>query len=655
MAGNLLNIGKSGLFAAQAGLSTAGHNIANANVAGYSRQTVVQSSALAQDYGYGFVGSGTEVTQIKRYSDSFLDSQVRGAQASKSSLDSYYAQISQVDNLLADTTSGLSPALQDFFKGVQDVASNPASVASRQALLSTADSLAARFQGLNGRLEEIREGVNTQIDSNVTLINSYAQQIAKLNEDIGAASTNMNRQPNDLLDARDQLVAELNKQIKTIVVPGDNNSLTVSIGNGQPLVVGRKSFELAVTTSPTDLNRTQVGYVSGDKITVLGDNTLNGGELGGLLEFRSGTLDRAQNSLGRIAITLAATFNDQHHLGQDESGAMGGDFFTEGTAFVGRNRNNSLASTTEVTAIVSDPSKLTQSDYTVEFDGTNYMVTRQTDQQKTIIAPYPQATAQTIDGVDFSITGVAGTGDSFVVRPTINGAASFSVELKDRTKVAAAAPISTSAPVSNTGTGKIGEGSIDAAYLTPGNALTGPVTLTYANPGNTLSGFPVDKEIKVTDTNGTVNTYAAGTADIPYKAGSVYNFGGVNISFTGTPANGDTFGVAVNTSGVGDNRNMRALGALQAKNIVEGNTATYQSAYAELVSFVGNKTREVQVNGEAGAALLAQAKGAQQDVAGVNLDEEATNLLRYQQAYQAAGKVMQIASTLFDTLLSLGR
>ncbi len=654
MAGNLLSIGKSGLFAAQAGLSTTGHNIANANVAGYSRQVVVQSTASAQDYGYGFVGSGTQVAQIKRYSDAFLDSQVRNAQASKSSLDSYYSQIAQIDNLLADPSAGLSPALQDFFKGVQDVASNPASIPSRQALLSAADSLAARFQGLNGRLDEIRDGVNTQITTNVNLINSYAQQIAQLNQDIALATTSPTRQPNDLLDARDKVIADLNTKIKTTVVPGDNNSMTVSIGNGQPLVVGQKSFELAVTTSPTDFNRVQVGYVSNGNVTVLGDNALSGGDLGGVLEFRSGTLDRAQNSLGRIALTLAATFNDQHRLGQDQNGAMGGTFFTEAAAFVGRSRDNSVASTTEVKANVSDPSQLTQSDYTVDYNGSQYIVTRLSDSQQTLIDPYPQATAQTIDGVDFDITGVGAAGDSYLVRPTINGAASFAVELNDRNRLAAAAPITTSAPISNTGSGKIGEGSVDAAYLQPGNALTSPVTLTFTSPGDTLSGFPAGQAIKATD-NGVVTDYPAGTPSIPFKAGVTYNFGGINLTFTGKPATGDTFSVGPNTSGVGDNRNMRALGALQTKNIVEGNTATYQSAYAEMVSFVGNKTREVQVNGAAGGALLAQAKAAQQDVVGVNLDEEATNLLRYQQAYQAAGKVMQIASTMFDTLLSLGR
>ncbi|MFP5392104.1 MAG: flagellar hook-associated protein FlgK, partial [Gammaproteobacteria bacterium] len=393
MAGNLLSIGKSGLFAAQVGLSTTGHNIANANVAGYTRQVVQQQSSQAQDYGYGFVGSGTQIAAIKRYSDTFLNAQVRTAQASTSSLNSFHAQISQVDNLLADTTSGLSPALQDFFKGVQDVASNPASVASRQALLSTGDSLAARFQGLNGRLQEIREGVNSQITSSVTEINSYARQIAQLNDEIGHFATTDQRQPNDLLDARDKLVAELNKQIKATVVPGTNNSLTVSVGNGQPLVVGTKPFELAVTTSPTDTSRVQVGFITGGTVTVLGDNALSGGELGGLLEFRATALDRVQNSLGRIAVTLASTFNAQHRLGQDEAGVAGGDFFAEATAYVGRNRNNNALSTTEITASVSDPSQLTQSDYTVTFDGSNYVVKRQSDNQETVINPFPQTEA----------------------------------------------------------------------------------------------------------------------------------------------------------------------------------------------------------------------------------------------------------------------
>lgn len=653
MPGNLLSIGKSGLFAAQAGLSTTGHNIANANVAGYNRQVVVQATSLAMDEGYGFSGTGTQIAQIKRYTDEFLNVQVRNAQASSSALNAYYGQISQIDNLLADTTAGLSPALQDFFRGVQDVAGNRASIPSRESMLSAADTLAARFQSINGRLEEIREGVNSRIKSSVTLINSYAGQIAQLNEQIGAFTTSETRMPNDLMDKRDQLVMELNKQVKATVVRGDNNSLTVSIGSGQPLVVGKQAFQLAASVSPTDLTRVEVGYVTGSKVTVLPEGALPGGELGGILDFRSGSLDPAQSSLGRVAIGLASTFNAQHRLGLDLNGLPGGDFFAQAPAYVGKNIHNATASTTAVTAAVSDPTQLVESDYKVEFDGTNYNVIRLSDNQVTPIVPYvPAGTTQTIDGVDFTISGLAAAGDNFLVRPTISGASDFKLLISDVAQIAAAAPVATSVPVSNKGNAKISEGVVDANFLTTPPAL--PVTLTFDIASGDLLGFPAGLAVTVVDSAGVSTTYPAPPAAVPFSAGATYTFGGVSVTMSGVPADGDTFRIAANTSGTGDTRNVGLLGALQTKNIFNGGSATYQSAYAQLVSAVGNKTREVQVNGEAGDALLAQAKGTAQDVSGVNLDEEAANLLKYQQAYQAAGKVMQVASTIFDTLLSIG-
>ena len=652
MAGNLLNIGKTGLFAAQAGLSTTGNNIANANVPGYSRQRIEQAAAPGQNTGSGFVGSGTMVTDIRRYSDAFLTTQVRNATSTNSALGTFHAQISQVDNLLADPLSGLSPALQDFFKGVQDVASNPASTASRQSLLSSANALTARFQGINGRLQEIRDGVNGQIGAKVTLINSYADQIAALNDQIAGASTSGQQMPNALLDKRDQLVLELNKQVKTNVVAGDNNSITVSIGNGQPLVVGKRSFDLAEMTSPTDPTRTEIGYVTGGKPVLLAESSLTGGELGGLFEFRSTSLDRAQNSLGRIAITMADAFNDQHQLGVDASGQPGGPFFTVADPYVAASSNNSAASTVTVGATISDPKQLTQSDYKVSFDGTNFNVTRLSDNQITQINPYPQTVAQTIDGIDFAVAGGATAGDQFLVRPTINGAAQLNVALTDRSKIAAGAPIVTSVPLSNHGNATISPGSVDAAYL--GNALAAPLTLTYSATTSGLSGFPATQAVTST-LNGVSTVYPAGTTPIPYTAGATYAFGGISVTLAGAPADADTFTIGPNLGGVGDNRNMALLGKLQTDGLLDGGKTNLQTSYAELVSFIGNKTREVQVNGEASDALLSQATEAQQSVVGVNLDEEAANLLRYQQAYQAAGKVMQIASTLFDTLLSLGR
>ncbi len=654
MSGNLLSIGKTGLFAAQAGLATTGHNITNANVAGYNRQVVVQATGPMLDTGVGFQGTGTQVSQIKRYSDEFLNSQVRNAQASKSGLDSYYAQISQIDNMLADQTAGLSPSLQSFFKGVQDMAANRASVPSRQAMLSAADTLATRFQALDARFGEIREGVNSTIETSVTMINSYANQIAQLNEQIGNFASASQNVPNDLLDKRDQLVMELNTHVKANVMPGDNNSLTVSIGSGQPLVVGQRAFQLAAVKSPTDLTRLEVGYVTGNKVSTLADNALSGGTLGGALEFRTKTLDPAQSALGKVAIGLAFEFNAQHKLGLDQGGNPGKDFFSVAPAYVGKNINNALSSTTTVEATVSDPSKLVDSDYKVEFDGTNYNVVRLSDNQKTAVTPYnPAGTTMTIDGVDFRIGGAAAAGDEFLVRPTIGGAANFNVLVKETSGIAAAAPIVTSEPLSNTGTAKIKESRVTEDFLTAPATL--PVTLSFDSTSGNLSGFPAGMAVRVVKSDGTVTDFPAPPTNVKFEAGSTYTFGGVSVTMSGTPGNGDTFTIAGNAGGVGDTRNIGLLGDLQTKNIFNNGSATLQSSYAQLVSTVGNKTREVQVNGQAAEALLAQTKTAAQDVSGVNLDEEATNLIKYQQAYQAAGKVMQIAGTIFDTLLSIGR
>jgi len=652
MSGNLLSIGKSGLFAAQAGLSTTGHNITNANVAGYNRQVVVQATAPMLDTGVGFQGTGTQIAQIKRYSDEFLNSQVRNAQASKSGLDSYHSQISQIDNMLADQTSGLSPSLQSFFKGVQDMAAHRASVPSRQAMLSAADTLATRFQALDARLGEIREGVNSTIESSVTMINSYAQQIADLNDKIGSFAAAQQRAPNDLLDKRDQLVMELNTQVKANVMPGDNNSLTISIGSGQPLVVGARTFQLAATKSPTDLTRLEVGYVTGSKVTVLADNALSGGQLGGALDFRSKTLDTAQSALGKVAIGMALEFNAQHKLGLDQNGVAGKDFFSVAPAYVGKNINNALSSTTAVQAVVSDPSKLADSDYKVEFDGTNYNVIRLSDNKSTAVTPYSAAgTTMTIDGVDFTISGTAAKDDNFLVRPTIGGAANFNLLVGNVGEIAAAAPIVTSEPLSNTGNAKISESKVDENFLT--GAPTLPVTLSFNSTTGNLSGFPAGAAVSVKNSAGVVTNYPAPATNVAFAAGSTYTFGGLSVTMTGVPGNGDTFTIASNSGGVGDTRNIGLLGDLQTKNIFNNGSATLQSSYAQLVSTVGNKTREVQVNGDAADALLTQAKASAADVSGVNLDEEATNLIKYQQAYQAAGKVMQIAGTIFETLLSI--
>jgi len=648
---SLLSIGKSGLLAAQTGLATTGHNITNANVVGYNRQVAVQSTTQPIQTGEGFIGTGTEVAQIKRVYDDFLNRQLLGAQTNQAQLDTYFNQVSQIDNLLADTTVGLGPALQSFFSGVQNANSNPQSTAARQAMLSAAESLASRFNGLSSRMKELNEGVNSGVTASVNEINSFARRIAEMNNTIAGLSVDPSALPNDLMDQRDALIAEMNKQIQVTVRPAENNMLNVSFGTGQPLVIGNRSQELATAPSTFDPERIVVGYrTQGGTFSQLPDSVLTGGQLGGLIDFRNSGLDVANANLGKIAAGLADAFNDQHKLGIDLDGNLGGNFFKDIHAYVGYDTRNSPSSTVKIDAVVVDAAKLTTSDYDINYNGTDFIVTRASDGATTTIAPYPQTQPQVIDGVAFSITGAAGGPDHFLVRPTYNAAQDFGVELKDRNKIALGAPVSTSVPTANTGTGKISAGAVNSNYLLPGNQLATPVTLTYNSATNQLSGFPTAVDVTV---NGTTTTYPAGTP-VPYTAGATMAFQGIEINITGNPANNDKFTISPG-SGVGDARNGVLLAGLQTKNILDDGHATFQAGYAQMVNFVGNKTREVQIAGAAADTTVQQAQAARDSVSGVNLDEEASNLLRYQQAYQASGKVIQVASELFDTLLSLGR
>ncbi len=657
MASNILGIGQSALAAAQAGLSTTGHNIANASTPGYSRQIVVQGSAGAQDTGVGYIGKGATVTDVRRIYSDLLGNQLRGAQTSANQVQTYYTQISRINNQLGDSTAGLSPALQDFFKGVQDLAGGTGSAASRQSTLSSAEALTARFQSLDGQLREAAESVNTQIQSSVSSINVYATEIAKLNDAIEKTrGVGDGKAPNDLLDQRDLAITELSKEIKTTVVK-QGNSYNVFIGNGQPLVVGAKTTELVANSSLTDPSRTTVGIYSNGGIVSLAESSLPGGRLGGLFEFRANSLDSARNALGRIAIGLGASFNEQHRLGQDANGDAGGDFFNVAAPRVDASTRNNTASAAKVDAVITDPGKLTTSDYRLRYDGTDFIVTRLSDNQQVYPAsstpspaPFPSS-ADVIEGVTLSLaSGSFTAGDEFVIRPTVDGAANFSVAIKDINKIAAAAPITTAASTANSGSGKISAGSVDASFAAAN--VTPAVTLSYDAATNELSGFPATLPVTVS-TGSTTTSFPAGTP-VTYTDGATISFGGASFTISGTPIDGDTFTVGKNLNGTGDIRNAVLLGELQSANTLVNGTTSYQGAYAQLVSSVGNKAREMEVTSKAENRYLEGAEAAQQAESGVNLDEEATNLLRYQQAYQAAAKVMQTANQLFDLLLTLG-
>jgi len=644
--GGLYSIGAGALNNAQIEVTTAGHNIANANTPGFSRQVANQTTNTPSFSGVGFIGQGASVTNIKRVYDAFLGQQVRQANSQAAEASTYLDRMQHVDGMVGDPSAGLSPALMEFFQGLQAVAASPADMSSRQSLLSSAQSLASRFHSLDSQLSDLRSQTNLDIQSSVTSINTLAGQIAALNDSIAlsSASAGSGQQPNDLLDQRDMLVAELNKEIRADVVAGSNGTYSLFLANGQALVLGTQAYKLSTVPDAENIRDSQVTISVGTTPMRLRPEDLSGGKLGGLMAFRQGGLTDAQDALGRIAIAVTESVNAQHQLGMDLNGNLGGDFFTAGGSSVAvtANAGNNATVDAVVSATVTDYTALQPSDYRLSYDGTDYILTRLTDGAVTNLGAALPATA---DGMTITLSSVAApatapaTGDQFLLSPTRSGATNFAVVLSDLRDIAAAAPIRTAANTANTGTGTISAGTVNPLPLNAN--LQDTVTITFDSPPTTFDVFDA-------------TTATALASNVVYSSGANLTYNGWTMQISGQPAAGDVFTVSANGNGWGDNRNARLMAALQTQPLING-SASYSTAYAQLVSQVGNKTHELQVSSESQSNLATAATNAQSTLSGVNLDEEASNLMRFQQAYQAAAKIVSIAGVLFDTILSIDR
>jgi flagellar hook-associated protein 1 FlgK len=656
MATSIFGTGVSALNSSQLGLATAEHNISNLNTPGFTRQQAVQAARQPQFTGAGYIGQGVDVSTVKRVYNEFLDKQVLQEQGLSSQLDAHYAQIKQIDNMLADPNSGMAPAIQEFFSAVNNVANAPESQPARQAMINNANSLSGRFQSINQRMVDLNNGVNSQITNSVTNINSFAKQISALNQSIVLASAAGNGQPpNDLLDQRDELVKQVNQEVKASVVKQSDGSYSVFIGNGLSLVVGAQAFSLKAVLSPGDPSKVDVAYVHHDgTTTTIQQNTLQGGTVGGLLAFRDKTLTNTQNALGRVAMSISGTFNEQHKLGQDLNGDLGVDFFKNPEPLVINNTANKGNGKVYAEVLAStDYSALTGSDYELKYNGGNsYTLTRLSDNK---VTNFPDCLPETpVDGMTLSVSGDAVAGDKYTIRPTVNGARDMAAAIDDPEKIAAAMPLRSQSSLRNLGTGKIGEVRVNAKQvpvvdpLNPGaDASTlQPVIIRFNDPPTTyrISGVAQSDSADRSETEA-----------IPYYPGKDISYNGWTVKITGAPAAGDLFALGENSNATADNRNALLLAGLQTSNVMANGSTSYQGAYSQIVSDIGNKTRELEVTSKAQASMVEQTMQTQQGLSGVNMDEEAANLLRYQRSYQAAGKALQIANTMFDTVLSIGR
>ncbi|KGT95592.1 flagellar hook protein FlgK [Erwinia typographi] len=435
---NLINTALSGINAASAALNTTSNNISNYSVAGYSRQTTILAQANSTLSGSNYYGNGVSVASVNREYDAFITNQLRSASTQASALTTQYSQLSNIDDMFSSTTNTLSTNIQDFFSSIQTLASNADDASARQAVLGKAEGLVNQFQVTDTYLRNLDSSLNTSISSTVDQINGYAKQIANVNQQIaklkGAGDGSA---PNDLLDQRDQLVSSLNALVGVTVSQQDGGSYNISMGNGISLVQGDSYSQLAAVPSSSDPTRTTIATVdasTGVK-TEIPEKLVTTGSLGGLLAFRT-DLDNTRNQLGQLAMALGDSFNTQHEAGYDSNGDAGEAFFNLGSPSVTANTKNSGTAT--VSAAWTDTSKVQASNYKVSYDGSNWNVTRLSD--NATITPTVDSTNGTLsfDGLQLTVSGTPAAKDSFLVKPVSDAIVNMDVNISDEAKVAAA-------------------------------------------------------------------------------------------------------------------------------------------------------------------------------------------------------------------------
>lgn len=443
MSNSLMNTAMSGLNAAQYALSTVSNNITNFQVAGYNRQNTVFAQNGGTITSAGFIGNGVTVTGVNREYNAFITNQLRASQTQSSGLATYYQQISQIDNLLSNASNNLSTTMQDFFSNLQNLVSNADDDAARKTVLGKAEGLVNQFQNADKYLRDMDDGVNQKITDSATQINNYAEQIAKLNDQITRLRGSSGSEPNALLDQRDQLVTELNQIMAVTVTQQDGDAYNVSFAGGLSLVQGPNAYKVEAIPSSADATRLTLGYKRGNgEVTEVDESRITTGSLGGTLKFRSEALDSARNQLGQLALVMADSFNTQHNAGFDINGDEGEDFFSFADPTVLKNAKNQ--GNASITVEYKDTSKVKASDYTVEFDGTDWQVTRLSDNTKVQTTPGVNADGDPtleFEGVAIKIdNGTPGpqAKDKFTIKTVSNVAANLQVAITDSSKIAAA-------------------------------------------------------------------------------------------------------------------------------------------------------------------------------------------------------------------------
>ena len=617
----LFGIGTTALQAFQRALATTGNNVANASTPGYSRQRVLLTERPGQFNGAGYIGSGVQVAGIQRLFDALRAAELDDATAGSARLEAFSSIASSLSNLVADENLGLGAGMARLTAALEDVATDPTSQPARQALLSELQGSVDMFRRMSVWLDSQQRAVDQGLRDGATSINTLSRGIADLNQRIVAASAG-GQSPNDLLDERARMVNELSQLVGVNTVTESNGALDVFVGSGQALVIGADARELTVARNALDPTRLDLVLGGGVITTQVG-----GGKLGGLLDAQAELLGPARNEIGRVAATLSLRINEVNGQGLDLDGNLGGALLSAPVATVRPASTNGGSAT--ITVGYADTTAFRADEYLLSYDGSAWQLRSATT--GTSVAMTGSGTAADpfrADGLEFVVGSGAAAGDRYLVQPFAAAASAIGVVASDPRRIAAAAALSARTAAGNAGTLTVG-----ALTVTDSSAsgFLAPVTIAFTSP----------------------STYSInGSGSYAYVPGAAITLAGYDLVLDGTPAAGDQVTIGANSGATGDNRNALRLAAVMSEGLLDGGRVSLDSANAALVARLGSSAQQAAIAGQAQQALLTQAEQAMASVSGVNLDEEAANLVRYQQAYQAMAQVIQVADSTFQTLLS---
>lgn len=633
-----LNIGSRALAANLTALQVIGHNIANVNTAGYSRQSVSMVSSGYQTLGGNYFGQGAELGTVERAHNAYLTREAQLAAATAAGDKERLQRLQQLETLFPTGETGLGAAVNDMLNAWGDVASSPSNLSARVVALSRGEELASRLSDTASQVDALAYNGRQQAQATVDKVNRLAQDIARVNQQLIENQGGVG-EPNDLLDQRDDLLDQISQYVQTTTIAADDGSMSVFVAGSQPLVLGASANTLGLERDPVDATLSRVVFLQGGVSQTLPESSI-GGSLGGLMTFLTQDLPAVQNDLGRMALALNTSVNNQHRLGVDLRGNAGGDFFVPSADEPGMPATGNTGNA-RIHSEVADPTALKASDYRVTYTAGGVEITRLSDGSSSSFAGLP---AQ-LDGLSFQLdSGAGAVGDSFLLRPFANAARNMRMALAAPNQLAAASPVAVSP-----GAGNSAGVSVERLHAgSPSTFLNGPVTLTFLADGSFTVGGTLDPANPAPDNAGPPASYN-------YSPGQAIQFNGWSMTLRGTPAAGDSFTVAAAPAGstAQNSGNADALLALRDQATFDG--VSLSDGYGALLSNMGTAVQSAKFASTFSGQIATTTANARAEVSGVNLDEEAARLLQFQQSYQAAAKFLQVAQSAFDTMIGIMR